>query len=119
MGLRSFRFISGFIGFSFFFLMGTASPRAEETNFKGEIGAKKNASGFFDLVVQVWTSSKSDSRLIQTIQIPKVLVQNGKFEITLDMGLKAEIPVYFRAQSRAFESATAFEPVDLKVQSKG
>jgi hypothetical protein len=84
--------------------------------FEGRVGATSKANGYFDLRLQFWDhADKLAPRLFQTIEIPHVLVKDGRFGISLDAGLesKAEADLAVKIQVRAFESWKPFEPAEI------
>ena len=90
-------------------------PASAESMLEGRVTTRPNADGLYDLRVQVWDHATGQPRLVQTVDIPKVQVRAGRFQVHLDDYLVAgsEIQIAFKIQSREFETFEAYRPAEL------
>jgi hypothetical protein len=86
-----------------------------ESRVEGRISSTQNSSGLFDLRVEIWNHASSVPQLIQVIDIPKVMVNKGHFQVTIETGIRPESAkdLSMTIQSRGFESWKPFTPVEL------
>ncbi len=84
---------------------------------EGRIAGGTKHTGSYDLLLQVWCQSGNTDtiKLFQTIQIPKVNVVDGGFQIPLDTGLepREDFKLSYTVQSRPFETWQPFQPAQV------
>jgi hypothetical protein len=104
------------VSLGFALLAGAVSVHAA-THLEGRIIGKGKQSGAYDLLVQVWgkPSEEAPAKLLQTIQIPKVDVVEGKFQIPLDLAPDSHLDkeLSFKIQARPFETWTPFRDAEV------
>jgi hypothetical protein len=83
---------------------------------EGRIAKSVKSDGRYDLRIRVWDKSGTgEARLVQMIQIPKVDVVGGLFNISLDAGLEMHKgrTLSFEIEARPFETYIPFKTAEI------
>ena len=115
MTVVNIQLFRGLALFTTLLFLGLSRPVHGQSWLEGRIGSGYKANGFFDLRIEVWSQNEAQLSLLQTIEIPKVSVQAGLFEISLEAGLGKTPPqgFTFKILSREFESWKPYLPAEL------
>ena len=101
-------------------LLACGIAQANPLHLEGKLPSQSHASGYFDLQVQIYVDGKDNAHLMQTIQLAKVLIQNGEFKISLEtsLDLAKEKNLTFKVKSREFETGEAFQSGEIAILAK-
>lgn len=94
----------------------TAPPIHALSQVEGRIAKSVKKDGRYDLRIRVWDKSvKGEARLVQLIQVPKVEVVGGRFNISLDAGLEMHKgrELSFEIEARPFETYIPFKTAEF------
>jgi hypothetical protein len=88
-----------------------------QSSLEGKITSSFKATGLFDLRVEIWDNRTVKPTLIQSIEIPRVSVDQGRFKVSLTTSLANVSGEKFsvKIQSRLFESWKPFQPAELSL----